>query len=275
MREDMYKVIVERPRSGSRWIGSREGRLHRASEEVSSKQGMRQGYDLRKSLNENLNPLKRFIASRVNRPWNKVYAEICTNIDSRNTVQQHIFAHLDQFVDRHTKMIDGEVYITGRWGGHEAKPLRGSDVELYVHPRTGILLRNRHRKTYNARKAESREQHAAEIAARRIVLSEHEQLLLLDGFWYRVELARLPMCDCAKREANAEDPGPAAGAIKCWDVVRRQEVSKCGRQGQTRNSAGYLYGRGSVYATSKRQLSERELRQYGLKQKGRDFSRPF
>jgi hypothetical protein len=75
MREDMFKVIVERPRRGGR-MRTRTGRIFRASEEVSSKLGMKQGYFDRKWLNENLSPLKRWLESQANRPWDKVYSEL-------------------------------------------------------------------------------------------------------------------------------------------------------------------------------------------------------
>ena len=94
MREDMYKVIVERPRQGSRRASSRAGRLYRASEDVPSKMGIKHGIEPSKWLNENLAPLRRFIAAQVHRPWRKVYAELCANIDRRNTVQEHIFTHI-------------------------------------------------------------------------------------------------------------------------------------------------------------------------------------
>jgi hypothetical protein len=52
MRDDMFKVIVERPRRGSR-LRTREGWRYRASEDVASKIGMKQGYVNRKWLNDN------------------------------------------------------------------------------------------------------------------------------------------------------------------------------------------------------------------------------
>jgi hypothetical protein len=115
MREDMFKVIVERPRWGSR-MRTNEGRRYRASEDVASKIGIKQGYVTRKYLNENLSPLKRWLESQANRPWDKVYAELCANIDRRNTVQQHIFAHIDSFVERETRLVDGKVFVLSRWG---------------------------------------------------------------------------------------------------------------------------------------------------------------
>lgn len=75
MREDMYKVIVERPRHGSR-MSTRDGRIFRESENAPFKLGMKKGYANRKWLNENLSPLKRWLQSQVNRPWNQ--ACMCT-----------------------------------------------------------------------------------------------------------------------------------------------------------------------------------------------------
>lgn len=274
MREDMDKVIVEKPRWGSRWIGSGAGRRYRLSEDVPVKQGMRQGYAMRKYPNENLNPLRRYLESQVNRPWDKIYSELCANIDRRNTVQEHIFTHIDNFVARNAMLIGGEVHVMRRNWGREPTPLRDADVELYVHPRTGILLRNRHYKSWSAKR---REKHAGEreaIQARRRVLSDREQLLLLDGVWYRVELAALP-AGVQREVVSKGKPKTITEFEQRWDMVRKRKVSAADGPGTEINTAGYLYGRCGVYAVSKRQLSERELRQYGLQQKGRETSRPF
>jgi hypothetical protein len=76
MGYDMYKVIVELPRKGSRLTNASDGRIFRSTEEVTSKIGIKRGHLDRKYLNENLPPLRRFLASQVGRPWNKVYAEL-------------------------------------------------------------------------------------------------------------------------------------------------------------------------------------------------------
>jgi hypothetical protein len=271
MRKDMSKVLVERPRWGSRWIGTDEGRRYRDSEEVPAKQGMMQGYQLRKSLSENLNPLKRFIASQVNRPWDKVYSEICANIDRRNTVQEHIFQHMDQFVERHARLVDGKVYVKGwRWA-QVWVPLDESSVEMYVHPRTGILLRNRHRKPWNWNKSPPARTGRPPLERR--VVGDTEQLIRLEGIWYRVTLAKLPP---GVRHETSVDGRACIGTRyqKCWDAVRNCEVSWI-QPGESLNNPDYWFGRCNVYAVSKRQLSSRELKQYGLQQKGRDDSRPF
>jgi hypothetical protein len=56
MREDMDKVIVERPRRGGSWQG--DGRAWRNSKEAGSHLGMKRGYHRTKWLNENLAPLE-------------------------------------------------------------------------------------------------------------------------------------------------------------------------------------------------------------------------
>jgi hypothetical protein len=143
MRDDMDKVIVERPRRGGGVQG--DGRAFRNSKERGSHLGMKRGYKHGKWLNENLSPLKRWLHKQVHRPWDKVYAELCSGIDRRSTVQAHIFEHIDQFVARDATMREGEVWVSGSWRAHGGRePLReAAHVELFVHPVTGILLPNR------------------------------------------------------------------------------------------------------------------------------------
>jgi hypothetical protein len=87
--DDMDKVIVERPRRGGGVQG--DGRGFRNSRERGSHLGMKRGYDHPKGLDENLAPLKRWLHKQVHRPWDKVYAELCSGIDRRSTVQAHVF----------------------------------------------------------------------------------------------------------------------------------------------------------------------------------------
>src|SRR6266404_9494791 len=105
MRTDMYKVIVERPRRGKRprplAIRFRNDLLGPAH------LGMRAAYDHRE-LNENLNPLRRYLRTQVGRPWSKVFSEICATIDRRNTVQQHIHQHIDQFIATRVGVRNGQ-----------------------------------------------------------------------------------------------------------------------------------------------------------------------
>lgn len=249
MREDMYKVIVERPRRGGLDDGARR---FRNDEARGGKIGMKQGYTARKWLNENLNPLKRWLASQVNRPWSKVYAELCENIDRRNTVQQHIFVHLDQFVERDARLVDGKV-LAPRYWTQELQPLSESDVELYVHPRTGILLRNRHRPgRVAAHKAKVMES-AEKLAEVRRDISPTLQLRKVDGAWYAVKMDMRP----EPAEVKLPNGQSERKIAKVWDVLDRKWVAYEIKRWHSPDEL--------VYASHKRQLSGAELKRYKLK----------
>src|SRR5688572_532029 len=75
MREDMFKVIVERPRRGAGWSGERAPDA--LDEDARAHESIVHRHRQRKSLNENLNPLRRWLERQVDRPWDKVYSELC------------------------------------------------------------------------------------------------------------------------------------------------------------------------------------------------------
>jgi hypothetical protein len=133
MREDMARVIVERPRIKA--FNCRKGRQQEL-EDWPTHEGMRRAHAWRgdrKELNENLAPLRRYLAKQVGRPWNKVYSEIATHLRVDSTVQQHVRDHLKDFV-----AIKPRRHIHG-WrssirGGLWWQP-------FYVDPITGLLCR--------------------------------------------------------------------------------------------------------------------------------------
>jgi len=245
MREDMFKVIVERPRLVNSNGYSRDGRKFRNDENAPGRLGMKRGYTQRpKWLNENLAPLKRFLEKQVNRPWDKVYGEIRATIDARSTVKRHILQHIEDFVAIDTRWVDtadgGHVVIGRRWPRKDTL-LEDANIELFVHPRTGILLRNRRFVSWDQRKRHKREMEQARAHVDRRDIDECHQLRRLDGIWYEVTLGPLP----APR-VQADDMVYDA----CWDAVRKAWVSR--RQGDAN------------YAVSKRQLGAQELKKYGL-----------
>jgi hypothetical protein len=81
MREDMYKVIVERPRRGKDGYAA-AARL-RNDHSGPTRLRTRAGYGYH-SLNENLTPLRGYLRAQFGRPWDKVFSEICANIDRRS-----------------------------------------------------------------------------------------------------------------------------------------------------------------------------------------------
>jgi hypothetical protein len=259
MRDDMFKVIVERPRRGG-WMNAGTARAYRNSEDAPAKVGIKKGYTHRKWLNENLAPLKRWLESQVNRPWDKVYAELCANIDRRNTVQEHIFAHIDSFVERETRLVDGKVCVIDSWP-RKLIPIEESRVTLYVHPKTGILRNNKHRVTWRQVRDEKRVAAQAEVVAKRRDLNGTEQLHKIDGIWYHVAIAAMdeghPYHDSKSGLTELAYP-------KHWDVVSKQMVSRNRHKAEGKLDAQTLFGKRQVYAKEKRQLSNAELKRYQL-----------
>lgn len=260
MRDDMYKVIVERPRWGSR-MRTREGRAYRNGEEVPGKIGMKQGYTNRKSLNENLAPLRRWLESQVNRPWDKVYAELCANIDRRNTVQEHIFTHIDGFVECEARWLDGEVFVMESWPRKGLVPLRESRVRLYVHPKTRILRYNKHYISWRKRQEQAGLAADKGFAATCRVIGDSATLQKIDGVWYHVTMAQMGL----PKLAGGKNGGPANWVYpQHWDVVKKEMVSLPRHQSLERERPNMAFVNHHRYAAAKRQLSSAELKQHQL-----------
>lgn len=246
MREDMFKVIVERPRLVNSNGYSRDGRKYRNGENAPGRLGMKRGYTQRpKWLNENLAPLKRYLEQQVDRPWNKVYSEIRATIDARSTVKQHILQHIGDFVAIDTHWADtpdgGKVIVRGRWPIKDAL-LEDANIELFVHPKTGILLRNRHFVSWDRRVREQRERKKARERIDRRDIDAQHQLRRIDGIWYEVTLGLLPAPRMQGNDIVHDS---------CWDAVRKEWVSR-------------QHDAADTYVVSKRQLGAKELKKYGL-----------
>jgi len=252
MREDMDKVLVESPRSGRGRAAAHQGsrrqyrqRLDRDGESAPQHLGMRRDALDRKHFGEHLSPLYRYLRQQVNRPWNKVYGELCAQLDRRNVIQAHLFQHIDDKVAVDTLWHEGDVWVR-RW--RELVRVGETRVDLFVHPRTGILLPNRGRALVQQReRAQQQAKAACAQADRRVGLpgmAADCQWHRVDGVWYAVTLAPL-------------DPSPQAASV--YDVLLKRLVD-----GRQRDLLRRQYGCPSRYATAKRQLASAALRAHGL-----------
>ena len=254
MRNDMYKVIVERPRN---WKGG-DALAARLREDLDGPPhlGMRAGYAGR-FLNENLAPLRRYLRAQVGRPWDKVFSEISAGIDRRNTVQQHIHQHIDDFIAIRVGVRDDRLIDLGSLSSFGSGELR---QELYVDPRTGLIRVNKNYRTWRHVGDERREQERAQLIARRRILNDRTVLLRLDDLWFEITLAQLP----PGRVIECVVDGQCKKKIvydRRYDIVLRREVM-LHMDSQERER---LYGSAELYAVSKRQLSKRELKVHGLR----------
>jgi hypothetical protein len=245
MRSDMSKVLVERPRYSD--YGDRKGRKI-DHDLLPSKEGMRSPHVRNwggKRLNENLSPLRRLIESRVGRPWNKVYSEICQHLRGDNTVQQHVKDHIEDFVAIRTSMMDGQVVIHSKYGS--PRLLHSDSTELYVDPVTGILCRNKtklsdrqERKLWKAKKA-------AEEASRIHIGKNGTEYRKVDGIWYEVIWDKITKLLETYRVQNGNNV-----TIIIPDTQRDIFTN------EMHNEIG------ESYRSGKRQISKKELRDLGL-----------
>jgi hypothetical protein len=258
MREDMYKVIVERPRRGKD-SGAVAARL-RKDMDGPIRLGMRAGYGYR-NLNENLAPLRRYLRAQLGRPWNKVFSEICSGIDRRNTVQQHIHQHIRDFIAVDVEVRNGRLVDLAESLGF-LRMDGGLSQELYVDPRTGLIRLNRHYRSRRRRAAELRKCEAAEITARRRTMDEHTLLLLVEGIWFRVEVGVLPKNRIVESIIEGK-PHRRTVAEPRYDVILKKTVSRAVQADSTR--CKQLYGSIDLYALSKQQISSREIKAHQLR----------
>lgn len=186
MRSDMHEVLIERPRHGWRRKTAR-GNKPRVAEwdgEDGFDRSYRPARHRTKYFNDLLSPLKRWLRSQVGRPWDKVWSELCSGMDTRTVTGRHLMDHARQLVSMDCRVDeDRKVWTLNRhWGQHGWEPVEG----LYVDPRTGLLrwrepsLRRRFR-----RAPESSDDLI--VATDGIHWKRH-------GLWYQVEARKLE-CD--------------------------------------------------------------------------------
>jgi hypothetical protein len=247
VRSDMSKVIVERPRmrfplrNGSAYPRGRlENRWAPNLEDAPLVESMGGTYR-QKWLNENLQPLVRFLRSRVGRRWDDVHSEIAERISCRSAVQKHVLDHLRQYVELHNIRLSGSaVEILGPYGYQKLESW-GSNSAFYVHPETLALC-------VAPRKTRERRPRSSVDPDRRVVSRERE-LRRLESIWYEIAVAPIP-----------RDPFARAA---CFDVVERTVLD--GRAYDRGTGTNVLWRTGR-YAASKRQLGKREIAREGLRE---------
>lgn len=183
MRKDLQKLLCEQERRGS----SRKYREVRRDKEFTvdynefsaGRESMTRRYMVKgnnKEFSENFAPLFGIIRKNVNRPWDKVFSELNEVFDMRNHVNAHILVHLWSFVATKTFIgKDGKVWITGQRYGEADVPLDAS-TEYYVHPTSGLLLRNQRYMSWKRMNREGAERRAAEERKTKIVISKELEL---------------------------------------------------------------------------------------------------
>lgn len=178
MREDMSKVIVERPRAHgglARKQGRRTQGYRGDPESAPSKEPLRSRDARSKSLNENLRPLVRYLRAQVGRPWDKVRSEMARHIRPTSAVQKHVLDHAKQYVEENVVFRDG---VPGSVGMSGWTPLRGSQqYPAFYVGNGGILQVARPRRERRAKPDPA----AVRLDARRVAV-------YLNGCWHEATM---------------------------------------------------------------------------------------
>lgn len=213
----MAKQIVERERVGHRdgeAAARRERRITRqrlrsGDDDFPVKRGIKSHIDPsdRKSFDENLSPLIRFLQKSVGRPWDKVHSEICEQIKLSSTVQRHILEHVQWEVETNIRMIDGKPWVFNPYSWNRDKAVDGyiplissyrRKDQLYVNPKTGLLCKApRDKKTTPWRQVEREERAKSRYCPKETPLVQYH---LFDGIWFEIRF-RNPTADEEARKA--------------------------------------------------------------------------
>ena len=149
MRHDMSKVIVERPRQGLRCSSRGVPSEKNASDDaLPTKEGIKRRHTLngtRRSLNENLKPLERYLRRQVGRPWNAVFRDICSRLRPTSAVQLHVRQHVWDYVERDV-IVDAFGRVCMSTVGFTGEILALRQGTLFVHPEHGLLCCVRRRR---------------------------------------------------------------------------------------------------------------------------------
>lgn len=203
-----------------------------------------------KEFGENFAPLWGFIRKSVNRPWNDVYSELCSVFDKRSVINQHILTHLDDFVE-HKDVYEGEdgkLYVRNSYGPSHL--LGNTGTEYYVDPRDGILKLNTRRFAWKERSRQRElEAKRAELAVKRVI-NKNLELHNINGTWFEVAFEHFE----AKRTIRWSVPSAYSKPYMRteyeypykFDVLLKKHVEA------------------KKVATSKRTLSHKELKKYGV-----------
>ncbi len=239
MREDMFKVIVERPRWGSRHAPKaklRNDKVPDRKRATGRRQALEQhGYT--KCLNENLAPLKRYLMKQVGRPWDKVYSEISEHLDTSSTVKQHVRDHLTDFILINVSVDrEGGFMATRHWGGPQ--PPQHWWAKLYVDPNDGLikrtdkLCRKLGVKDFRGKLRDDRKRraHGWRFDRNLRVLTDTRILVKLKGCWFQVDTDHAPADKFGHRldgqglvevlSKGSADDGAA------WRIIAKHQLNK-------------------------------------------------
>ncbi len=122
-------------------------------------------------------PFDRFLESRLGRPWDDVYSEICAEFDRRSYVGYRFLRDLDWHVATNCWIGAETGTIYGGCYGSNESPVSN---EFYIHPWTGLLCW-----------APPINHPRPERPVTKIIVDDDHYHEMVDGIWYTFELTHI------------------------------------------------------------------------------------
>jgi len=246
MRQDFADVYIAPARRGSSSMEDRcrKGRAPRNPDDLPRFEGIqevrRRGWDM-KERSCAWHVFDRWLMSQAGRPWNDVWSEICQVSDSRSSARRKLREDALRHVEIHTRReADGRIVER-----HDGRDVSG----LHVDP-DGIL-----------RWAPVRSRHARRVDAPRpttaVDLDGMRGLRCVDGLWYEVSYGVRSRDRIATADAVG-NPKTVFGDEYVLVGDRKVFLRAC------LGSEWWAVTAGGMVAWSKRALSAKELKAYGL-----------
>lgn len=188
MRDDLDRVIIERPRGGPRTHVPRHPKpFARAfvDEDSWSHDPLPCRLQRTRWLRDLLSPLRRWLRAQVGRPWDAVYSELVRSAGRDTTSGRHLIEHAERMVERHCWREGRGVFSVG-WRG--ASEVHG----LYVDPRNGLLR-------WHPGPPRITRQGGCAPDRTAIRIDATHWYVPIDGCWFVVHLAPTPLSDHERR----------------------------------------------------------------------------
>ena len=156
----LHEELIECYRGGGHWQGNRKKGYEKNAkntdyENAPKKEGIKVRSGDTKWQDDNLGPLIRFLEKNEGQFWDKVYSKLCQQMDKSNVIGQHLFDHMEDFVETNVFFENGRLMVNTSWGPEELGTRHfWWRAQFYVHPKSGQLLKVK-RKKKKRKKAES------------------------------------------------------------------------------------------------------------------------
>lgn len=181
MREDIAKVIVERPRAGRSFLKAAKG-TRRFKEwknlDAPTKMSMLPAQGERKHSTDLLAPLERLVRKSVGRPWDKVYQEICEHLKPNSTMQKHVLDHVKRDLVERDCQFDVNGFPWKSPGRYQMPLSKG---ELYVD-QNGIIAVAKDNWKYRAAHDAAAYDHSKK--GDRVLILYGKKFYYRDGNWF-------------------------------------------------------------------------------------------